>query len=179
MKRLVIASIPLLTLALFSCSGKEVAKDPTTNSSYYQEKLAKLADELAEKAVRRPRKVVILDFVNTNGKTSQFGRYITSKFTEIAVIKKLFVTPAEGEVSKTIKQLNLAYNGTLDSVSVKKLGDALNADGVVVGIISDLQKGGDVDLVLKLLDTKTGNVVSAASTNFFRSKQVSTMLENF
>ncbi|MBI3580819.1 MAG: hypothetical protein HY098_01865 [Nitrospinae bacterium] len=45
--------------------------------------------------------------------------------------------------------------------------------------MSDLQKGSDVDLTVKMIDAKTGVVVSASSASFLRSKQVSSMLENF
>jgi len=46
-------------------------------------------------------------------------------------------------------------------------------------MISDLQKGSDVDLVVRMIDTKTGTVISASSASFLRSKQVSSMLESF
>jgi len=171
--------LALCTFSLVACFGKSAPVDPVTDSTYYQQKLTQLANDIAKKAAHRPRKAAMMDFVNQNGKTSQFGKYLTAKFNEISVMNKLFQTPAEGEVSKTIKQLGLTYNGTLDSVSTKRLGEALGCDAIIVGTISDLQKGSDVDLVIKMIDTKSGNIISASSASFFRSKQVSAMLESF
>jgi hypothetical protein len=178
MKPRIFTLLAIFTLTVFSCA-QEPKKDPVTDSNYFLGKISKLADSLIKKAVRHPRRAAIMDFVNTNGKTSQFGKYVTSKFTEISVEKNLFATPSEGEVTKTLKLLNLIYNGSIDGASAKKLGEALNCDAIIVGTISDLQKGSDVDLVLKIIDSKTGNVVSASSASFFRSKQVSSMLDTF
>ena len=178
MKPGLLTLLAFLTLTALSCAT-EPAKDPVTDSKYFLGKISRLADSLIKPAARHPRRAAIMEFVNTNGKTSQFGRYLTSKFTEISVGKNLFVTPAEGEVSKSLKQLNLAYNGTIDGASAKKLGEALGCDAIIVGTVSDLQKGSDVDLTVKMIDAKTGIVVSASSASFFRSKQVSSMLESF
>ncbi|MBI5177972.1 MAG: hypothetical protein HZA04_01770 [Nitrospinae bacterium] len=178
MKRLLI--IPLLLIAAFAAScAKEPPKEPVTDSSYFNQKLGKLSDDLIKKAARKPRKVAVLDFVNPNGKTSQLGKYLTAKFSELSIQKNLFQTPVEGEVSKALKTLGIAYNGTMDGASAKRLGEAIAGDAIIVGMISDLQKGSDVDLVVRMIDTKTGTVISASSASFLRSKQVSSMLESF
>ncbi len=180
MKRIFLLPVILLSLSLPSCFlFRGPPPDPTTNASYFQEKLTKLATDLSKNATRHPRKVAVMDFVNPSGKTSQLGKYLTAKFTEISVMKSLFQTPAEGEVTKAAKQMGISYNGTMDSAAAKRLGEAIGADAIIVGTISDLQKGSDVDLVVKIIDAKNGNVISASSTSFLRSKQVSTMLESF
>jgi len=69
--------------------------------------------------------VAVLDFVNPNGKTSQLGKYLTAKFSELSIQKNLFQTPVEGEVSKALKTLGIAYNGTMDGASAKRLGEAI------------------------------------------------------
>jgi PBP1b-binding outer membrane lipoprotein LpoB len=176
-----IAILPLLLMAVFlpACFGKAAPVEPVTDSSYFSQKLTKMADELVKKAARRPRKVAVLNFVNPNGKTSQLGKYITAKFSEISVQKNLFQTPTDGEIAKALKQAGIAYNGTLDAASAQRLGEAIASDAIVVGMISDLQKGSDVDLVVKMIDAKTGNVISASSASFVRSKQVSSMLVSY
>ncbi len=101
-------------------------------------------------------------------------------FTLLAFLTpSTFSCAAEVEVSKSIRQLNLAYKDTMDGAPAKKLGETLNYDTITVGTVSDLQKGSDVDLTVKMKDAKTGVVVSATSTTFLRSKQVSLMMENF
>lgn len=179
MKRVLLISI--LT-ALFgftvSCSKAPVGP-PITDSLYFNGKLSILADQLAQNTTRRPRRAAVLDFVNQNGKTSQLGKYVTAKFMEISSQKALFTIPSEGEVAAAIKAQGIKYNGSVNTEDAAKLGKALGVDALIVGVLSDLQKGSDVDLAVKMIDTRNGNVVSAASTSFERSKQVSGMLESF
>lgn len=180
MRRIFILLTAVAALSLNGCwFFREPPPPPVTDSQYFNEKITSLGDSLINGATRRPRKVVILDFVNTNGKTSQLGKYLTAKFLEISVQNNWYLTPPEGEVSKTLKQLNLTYNGSMDAASATRLGAAMAADALIVGVISDLQKGSDVDLVVKMIDAKTGTVISAASASFIRSKQVSGMMESF
>ncbi len=173
-----ISAVAILIGFTFSCS-KEIPPPPVTDSTYFNGKLGILADQLAQSAIRRPRRAAVLDFVNQDGKTSQLGKYLTTKFIEISSQKALFITPSDGEVSAAIKAQGIKYNGTLNTENASKLGRTLGVDALIVGVVSDLQKGSDVDLVVKMIDARNGNIISAASTSFYRSKQVSGLLESF
>ncbi|MBI5638009.1 MAG: hypothetical protein HZA03_08580 [Nitrospinae bacterium] len=179
MKRVFLVSVVVFLLGFAVSCSKEPLPPPVTDSLYFNGKLGLLADQLAQNALRRPRRAAVLDFVNQNGKTSQLGKYVTGKFMEITSQKALFTAPSDGEVATAIKAQGIKYNGTLNTESAIKLGQALAVDALIVGILSDLQKGSDVDLVVKMIDVRNGNIMSAASTSFYRSKQVSGMLESF
>ncbi len=166
-----------LLFAVTSCATTE--QPPVTDSAYFNIKIQELADDIVFNASRRIVRVAVLDFVNSNGRTSQLGKYFKNKFAETAVKNNLFQVPVEGQVNRAMQDLKLQYNGTLDIESASKLGKALRVDTIVIGVISDLQKGSDIDLVVKMVDTRTGQIISAASASFFRSKQVSSMLETF
>lgn len=167
-----------LVFTVVSCASKE-PPPPVTDSTYFNTKIQELADDIVFNSSRKIIRVAVLDFVNSNGRTSQLGKYFKSKFAETAVKNNLFQVPVEGQVNRAMLDLKLQYNGTLDAESASKLGKALRVDAVVIGVISDLQKGSDVDLVVKMVDTRTGQIISAASASFYRSKQVSSMLESF
>ncbi len=179
MKRFLLISIMAALLGFTASCSKAPLPPPVTDSLYFNGKIGILADQLAKNAVRRPRRVAVLDFVNQNGKTSQLGKYVTAKFIEISSQKVLFTTPSDGEVATAIKSQGIKYNGSINTEGTIKLGQVLGVDALVVGVLSDLQKGSDVDLAVKMVDTRNGNVISAASTSFYRSKQVSGMLESF
>ncbi len=167
-----------LIITVVSCASKE-QPPPVTDSAYFNIKIQDLADDILFNANRKIVRVAVLDFVNSDGRTSQLGKYFKNKFAETAVKHNLFQVPVEGQVNKAMLDLKLRYNGTLDVESASKLGKALRVDTIVIGVISDLQKGSDVDLVVKMVDARTGQIISAASASFYRSKQVSSMLETF
>lgn len=179
MKRVLLISVAVVLLGFTVSCSKEPPPPPVTDSLYFNGKIGILVDQLAQNALRRPRRAAVLDFVNQNGKTSQLGKFVTAKFTEISSQKALFTTPSDGEVAAAIKAQGIKYNGTINTENATKLGQALGVDALIVGVLSDLQKGSDVDLAVKMVDTRNGNIISAASASFYRSKQVSGMLESF
>jgi len=163
---------------LFACAGKEMPP-PVTDSNYFNGKMEKLAADVMANSSKKVRRVAVLNFVNSDGRTSRLGSIVTRKFFEVAVRRNLFQMPSEGQVAESITRLALGYAGTLDKTSAGKLGEALGVDALVVGVIADLQKGSDIDLSIQMLETRSGNIISAASSSFYRSKQVSNLFETF
>ncbi len=163
----------------FACAVKEIPAPPVTDSSYFNDKMEQLATDVMDNLSKKVRRVAVLNFVNSDGKTSRLGSVVTRKFFEVAVRRNLFQMPSEGQVAESTSRLAISYAGTLDSASSGKLGEALGVDALIVGVIADLQKGSDVDLSIQILETRTGNIISAASSSFYRSKQVSNLLESF
>ncbi len=168
----------VMSAVLFACAGK-VLPPPVTDSSYFNAKMEKLATALITTSSKKVRRAAVLNFVNTNGRASQLGRYVTTKFYEIVVLKSLFTMPTGGQVAESITKLNLDYQGTLNRETAGKLGRELGVEALIIGQIADLQKGSDVDLTVQMVEVRTGNIISAASTSFYRSKQVSSLLEKY
>lgn len=170
--------VMVMSAVLFACAGK-IMPPPVTDSSYFNAKMEKLATDLITTSSKKVRRAAVLNFVNTNGKTSQLGRYVTTKFYEIVVLKSLFTMPTGGQVDESIAKLDLDYQGTLNRETAGKLGRELGVEALIIGQIADLQKGSDVDLTVQMVEVRTGNIISAASTSFYRSKQVSSLLEKY
>lgn len=168
----------VMSAVLFACAGT-VLPPPVTDSAYFNAKMGKLADELIKTSSKKVRRAAVLNFVNSNGRTSDLGRYVTTKFYEIAVLKSLFTMPTGGQVEKSIAKLELDYQGTLNRETAGKLGRELGVEALIIGRIADLQKGSDVDLTVQMVEVRTGNIISASSTSFYRSKQVSSLLGSF
>ena len=168
----------VMSVVLFSCAGK-ILPPPVTDSSYFNAKMGRLAADLIKTSSKKVRRAAVLNFVNTNGRTSDLGRYVTTKFYGIVVLKSLFTMPTGGQVEQSIIKLELDYQGTLNRETAGKLGRELGVEALIIGQIADLQKGSDVDLTVQMVEVRTGNVISAASTSFYRSKQVSSLLGKF
>ena len=151
---------------------------PVTNTEYFDEKVTAVADSLSANTTKRVNRAAVLPFANPDGSISQLGRYLSTKLGTVAVRRQLFTMPSHGEVEKAMDAEQIKYNGTLDGESARKLGGALNVDTLVVGVISDLQKGSDIDLLVSMIDVRSGHVISAANTSIIRSKSVSTMMKN-
>lgn len=177
------AFLAVFALFLFSgCQNLPIIgkkKEEVTDAAYFNAKAKLLVDQLMTNSTKKIRKVALLDLVNTDGRVSQFGRYLTDKTVEIAVAQKSFQTVPRGETTDALVKNNIPYNGSLDRESAKKLGTTLGVDTVVMGQISDLQKGSNVDVSMKAIDTQVGNVISVASVDIARSKQVQSLLTAF
>jgi len=167
----------LLVFSTLAGCAKDIP-EPVTNADYFDQKMEQLAITLANNDIKRISKAAVLDFKNSDGRTSQLGRYLSTKFTDIIIRHQLYTIPSFGEVDSAIKSEGIKYNGTLDKESAMKLGKALNVEGLIVGVISDLQKGSDIDLIVSIIEVKSGNIISSANINLLRSKSVSTMLDN-
>ncbi len=176
-----------LTAALFlsGCSnvlvmvGLKEAPPPVTDSAYFNGQMEKLLERLEANKVRNFRKAAVLDFVNTNGKVSELGRVLTAKFSERAMAGDSFRIVPSGQVKEALKKLEIEFSGELTREQVKLIGEELSADAVVTGKIYDLQKGSDVDLNVNAIQPATGDLLSAAGVNIYRSKQVQTLIEQF
>lgn len=181
---LVILFVLLLCSVMVSitgCSALPFGKQPdvVTDASYFNARVTLLVEQLVANSTKRIRKAALLDYVNPDGRVSQFGRYLTDKTGEVAVANKSFQVVSRGETLDSLTKNGIPNDGKIDRESAKKLGQSLGVDTVILGLIADLQKGSNVDVTLKAIDTQGGNVVSAASVDMIRSKQIQSLLSSF
>lgn len=175
----------IIALSLTGCAnlmvtaGLQEAQPPVTNSAYFNGQVEKLLGELQANKSRNFRRAAVLNFVNVNGQVSELGKILTAKFSERAVAGNHFRIVPSGQVKETLKKLKIEFAGELTREQVKLIGDELKADAVITGKLFDLQKGSDVDLSITAIQPSTGDLVSAASVNIYRSKQVQTLIQKF
>jgi len=160
-------------------AGLQEATPPTTNSTYYNERMTLLVQRLKQNRARSFRKGAVLDFVNTNGKVSELGRYLSLKFSEVAAGAADFKVVPDGQVREALTKLEISYDGKLTKEQVAAIGSEVGADTIITGALSDLQKGSDVDLSIKAIQTNNGDLNSAASVDIYRSKQVQALIQQF
>lgn len=152
---------------------------PTTNAAYFSERMNLLLGDLRTNQSKGVRKAAVLDFVNTDGRVSDLGSYMTIKFREQALASKSFKVVPGGQVGEALARLKIIPGQELTRDQIQALGIELDVDTVVTGVVADLQKGSDVDLSVKAVSTQGGELVSAASVPIYRSKQVQTLIQQF
>lgn len=152
---------------------------PVTDSAYFNTQTDTLLERLKTSQSKSFRRVAALNFVNSNGQVSELGRYLTSKFGERAMAKQMFRVTPQGQVKDALTKLKIIGYAELTRDQIEKLGTEVDADAIVTGVVSDLQKGSDVDLSVKVIHVQTGEMAAAASVNIYRSKQVQTLIQQF
>jgi hypothetical protein len=152
---------------------------PVTDSSYFNTQIDTLLDRVKASQSKTFRRAAVLNFVNSNGQVSELGRYLTSKFGERSMARQMFRVTPQGQVKEAVTKLKIIGGSELTREQIEKLGVELEADAIVTGTVSDLQKGSDVDLSVKVINVQTGEMSAAASVNIYRSKQVQTLIQQF
>jgi len=159
--------------------GLAEAPPPVTDSNYFSKQIHLLLDRLKTSQIRAFRKSASMEFQNANGQVSELGKYLTGKFGERAIGRNQFRVTPQGQVKEAMAKLKINPVGELTKDNLEKLGTELEVDAIITGVVSDLQKGSDVDLTIKVIQPSTGEMIAAASVNIYRSKQVQTLIQQF
>jgi hypothetical protein len=177
--------LPAVFLLFTACAdlmvqaGLKEAKPPVTDSAYFSAQMKTLLARLKANRARSYRKAAVLDFVNSNGKISDLGRYLHTKFTETTLSSDGFKVVPKGQVDEALKKLNIVFDGKLTREQAKNLGTELKVDAIITGSLADLQKGSDIDFSVKAIQSASGELLTAGSINIYRSKQVQTLISQF
>ncbi len=172
-----------LLLTVFGC-GKQVVI--VTDSKYYEGKIKTVLGQLLKSAsdtkekhavsgANLIEKVAVMDFVNANGKVSALGKYLGSKLSETIIESNSFKVAQRGEVLEVMKKNNIASPSALNNETIKKVGEGLRVDGIFFGEIIDL--GTNIDVNVKFIGSKNGEILSAGSIDIERTKSVVNLME--
>lgn len=172
------------SLFLLSGCSKQVAV--VTDAKYYEGKINELTEQLLKSipkekvetnAAKLINKVAIMDFVNSNGRVSSLGKYLGSKLSETIIEKNYFKVAQRGEVLDGMKNSNIVFTGVMNNETIKKLGEKLQVDAIFFSEIVDL--GTNIDVNIKLILIKTGEMLSAASIDIERTKSAVNLMETY
>ena len=157
-----------------------------TDAKYYEGKIDALTEQLLksipkEKLVVNEAKLInrvaVMDFVNSSGKVSALGKYLSSKLSETIIEKKYFKVVHRGEVLDALRVNNIAFTGLMNNETIKKFGEKLQIDAIFFGEIVDL--GTNIDINIKFILAKDGEMLSAASTDIERTKSAVNLMETY
>jgi len=133
-----------------------------------------LAEKIAPKEMDSKMTVAILPFYTLDGKTSQFGKYISEQLlTELYNLGKFNIVD-RALMDKVISEINLGMMGMLDASTAKELGKMLGADLVGTGTYTDIGK--KIDINARLINAETGLVEGAAKIKIKKNESTNTLI---
>ncbi len=140
-----------------------------TDSSYYKKKAEKLVEALSEDSFEYEiNRVAVIDPVNDEGRSPILGEYISTRVIEALARDRVFRVTQKGEVNDVLGQLNLPPAFAYTRPELTSLGNALNAQAILTGKLTDL--GTNLDVHLTLIDVASGEVIASATEYLTRTK---------
>ena len=107
---------------------------------------------------------------NQKPRFNQFTRLVQEKLiTTIAARGKQVVE--RSQLDKVLDQLKLGYSGLLKIESAKEIGKLLNADGIILGAVSDM--GDTISINARIVDIETGRAITSAEVELSETPNIS------
>lgn len=122
--------------------------------------LEQLAVSLSEKGFYfQPQRLIVLTFLDQEGKKSPYGEILAEKLTTELVKKDRFQILDRLANQKVLKEAGLGLDSPTDTATLRKIGDVLKLDVIITGIVTPYQDG--VFVNTRLIEIKTGLILKA------------------
>jgi TolB-like protein len=137
----------------------------------------RLAGQLAQSVpTGRVVRVVVTDFPDLQGVTSNLGRYIAERLTtRLSAQQKTFRVIERRRLAQVLSELKFGMSDLVDPAKAKQLGQLLGAEAIVVGTVSDL--GNVVDLDARIIEIETSNILPGVSAVISKDETVRRMID--
>jgi len=144
MAKLIVLSLLLLTAVVGSAVGNDYAD---------------MAAQLTRRAAVAGKRVAVIPFFYHNGRNSDD---VIAKRLESELAEQGRVRVVECEISAILDEQERQYSGAFDPATVQRWGELLGAEAVVTGRLIEKDKGRKVEVNVRLIVTRTAEVVGAA-----------------
>lgn len=122
--------------------------------------LEQLAVSLSEKGFYfQPQRLVVLTFLDQEGKKSPYGEILAEKLTTELVKKDRFQILDRLANQKVLKEAGLGLDSPTDTATLRKIGDVLKLDVIITGIVTPYQDG--VFVNTRLIEIQSGLILKA------------------
>lgn len=119
--------------------------------------------------------IAVTDFVDLQGSVTELGRFLAEEFsTALASQGKGFEVVDRANLKMILTEHKLSATGIIDPATARKLGQVAGVQALITGTITPF--GDSVRLSVKVLDTETAKVISAANVNIARTKAIEELL---
>jgi TolB-like protein len=141
-----------------------------------QKELPAAAASLAEEiAAGGKHQLAVVDFTDLQGQVTELGRFIAEEIALGFVVSKKPITVIDRiHLRSLLQEHKLASSGIIDPATARKLGEIAGVDALVTGTITPL--GDNVRLVVKVMDTRTAQILAATSVNMATTKAIEELL---
>lgn len=122
--------------------------------------LEQLAVSLSERGLYfHPERLVVLTFLDNEGKKSPYGEILAEKLTTELVKKDRYLVLDRLANQKVLKEAGLSLDSPTDTATLRKIGEVLKLDVIITGIVTPYQDG--VFVNTRLIEIKTGLILKA------------------
>jgi len=148
----------------------------TTSAGAYENEINSLSATIGGKIATTGKNLVaVTDFVDLQGSVTELGRFLAEEFsTAIAGSGKGFEVVDRANLKVILAEHKLSATGIIDPATARKLGQVAGVQALITGTITPF--GDSVRLSVKVLDTETAKVISAANVNIARTKAIEELL---
>ncbi len=142
----------------------------------YEKEIDALSVTMAEKIASKGKaKVAVVDFADLEGNIRYFDKFIAEQFSvALAGAGKGFRVIDRSNLNSLIKEHKLSKTGMIDPATARQLGKVAGVDALVTGTLTPI--GDNVQLIVKVLDAETADVIDSAKINIARTQAVNELL---
>ena len=139
---------------------------------------AKSASDLSKKIIiNSKRKVAVVDFVNSNGQITEFGRYLAENYSVQLVNKATnFSVVDRNYLRKLMNKHKLSMKDSIDPKTAKEIRKVAGVDALIVGSYTPLKD--NVKVTVKAIDIGTSDILFADSLEIVKKGQYTKMMRN-
>lgn len=143
----------------------------------YEKEIDALSVTMAEKIASKGKtRVAVVDFADLEGNVRYFDKFIAEQFSvALSGSGKGFRVIERNHLNSLIKEHKLSATGMIDSATAMKLGKIAGADALVTGTLTPI--GDNVQLIVKVLDANTADIIDSAKINIARTQAVNELLD--
>ncbi|MEM7182383.1 MAG: FlgO family outer membrane protein [Spirochaetota bacterium] len=157
-------SILLLWLCASCSSGKKKINTVAYINPTPRTPMRIIADSLSQKIGKKKLKLMVLTFTDMRGNEHNFGDVLSEKLSTELAKKDNVVILDRLLFQKKLAQNDLSLQGGIDLESMRAIGNFLELDAVVTGLVSPYANG--LDINCRLIDTRSGKILAAEETYY-------------
>jgi TolB-like protein len=155
----------LIIIILITCSSDK--KQNIFMESYPKTVFETVADTITKNLKDNVKRVIVLTFITGEGKEHKMGNMFAERLTTDLVKQNKVMVLDRLMFKSKLQEKSLTLSGNPDLAYVKQIGDILNIDAVVIGIVTPYATGYDINC--RLIDVKTG-LILAAEEGYYSEK---------
>lgn len=140
-----------------------------------EQRLSELSKDISDELTGNQKTIVaIADFVDLNGNSSNFGKFLAEELvTRLFKTKKLKVIERQ-RLDKVIAEQKLSLTDVIEASSAKRIGRILGVDAIVAGTISEL--GSNFKINARIISTETGELLAAAGATVAKDLEICSLI---
>jgi TolB-like protein len=112
--------------------------------------------------------VVVMDFVNADGRQSVLGRYLAEESIKYLIKTNNIKVVERSQIESIVQEMEFQSSGYVSEESSAVIGDMLGADVIVQGNLT--QTGRRIEVKLKVLDIRTAEILAMGSSELSGAK---------